>query len=210
MLMTVIDGLGVFVFALSGGLLGVQKRFDLFGVLVLSFVVAVTGGVMRDVLIGSIPPASISSWHNLAISLTGGLLTFFVYPAVESRSREILLFDAIGLGAFAVSGTQAALDHGIDPAMSAMLGMLSGIGGGIVRDLLAGDIPNVLRSDLYAVAALAAAGIVCLGRSLPVPSAYPIVIGMAVCFFLRVMAIYRGWRLPIASRGGDNKKQDVE
>src|SRR3954447_817624 len=155
-----LDGLGSFVFALSGGLLAVQKRFDLFGVLLLSFVVAVTGGITRDLLIGAVPPASVASWHNLAIAAFGGLLTFYLYPVVQSFSRGVLFFDAIGLAVFAVTGAQKALQYGINPVMAAVLGMVSGIGGGMMRDLLAGDVPTVLRADLYALAALAAAGIV--------------------------------------------------
>src|ERR1700687_2234422 len=105
---TGLDGLGSFVFALSGGLLAVEKRFDLFGVLLLSFVVAVTGGITRDLLIGAVPPAAVASWHTLAIAVSGGLLTFYVYPSVQSLRRDVLLFDAVGLAVFAVTGTQKA------------------------------------------------------------------------------------------------------
>jgi len=195
---TVLDGLGSFVFALSGGLLAVQKRFDLFGVLLLSFVVAVTGGIMRDLLIGAVPPAAVASWHTLAIAAGGGLLTFYGYPAVQSFQRGVLFLDAIGLAVFAVTGAQKALDHGIDPVMAAVLGMVSGIGGGIMRDVLADDVPTVLRADLYALAALAAAGIVSLGHVLDARPLLPMLLGTAACIFLRMMAIYRGWRVPVA------------
>ncbi|HXT06643.1 MAG TPA: trimeric intracellular cation channel family protein [Roseiarcus sp.] len=196
--MTVLDGVGSFVFALSGGLLGVQKRFDLFGVLVLSFVVAATGGIVRDLMIGAAPPAAIASWHTLAVAIFGGLLTFYFYPFVQAQKNSVLFFDAIGLAVFAVTGAQKALHYGIDPVMAAVLGMVSGIGGGIMRDILAGDIPGVLRSDLYAVAALAAAGIVCIGQTFDAQPLYPMLLGAAVCIFLRMMAIYRGWRVPVA------------
>ncbi len=196
--MAALDGVGSFVFALSGGLLAVQKRFDLFGVLLLSFVVAVTGGITRDLLIGAVPPASVASWHNLAIALFGGLLTFYGYPLVQSLSRSVLFFDAIGLAVFAVTGAQKALRYGIDPVMAAVLGMVSGIGGGMMRDVLAGDVPTVLRADLYALAALAAAGIVALGQVLDAGPLYPMLLGVAACIFLRMMAIYRGWRVPVA------------
>jgi uncharacterized membrane protein YeiH len=198
-----LDALGSFVFALSGGALAVEKRFDLFGVLVLSFVVAVAGGITRDLLIGAVPPAAVASWHALAIATVAGLLTFYVYPSVQSLKHDVLLFDAVGLGVFAVTGTQKALQYGIDPVMAAVLGMVSGIGGGIMRDVLAGDVPTVLRADLYAFAALAAAGIVSLGHVLEAPQLYPMLIGAAACVFLRMMAIYRGWRVPIARWGED-------
>jgi uncharacterized membrane protein YeiH len=193
-----LDALGSFVFALSGGVLAVQKGFDLFGVLLLSFVVAVTGGITRDVLIGAVPPAAIASWHTLAIALGGGLLTFYVYPLVESRQRDVLLFDAIGLATFAVTGTEKALNFGVDPVMAAVLGMVSGIGGGMARDVLAREIPSVLRSDIYAVAALAAGAVVSVGHVLDARPAYGMLVGAAACLFLRLMAIYRGWRIPVA------------
>lgn len=193
-----LDGLGSFVFALSGGLLAVEKRFDLFGVLLLSFVVAVTGGITRDLLIGAVPPAAFASWHTLAIAVFGGLLTFYVYPAVQSLKRDVLLFDAVGLAVFAVTGAQKALNYGIGPVMAAVLGMVSGIGGGIMRDVLADDVPTVLRADLYALAALAAAGIVSLGQVVDARPLYPMLLGVAACVFLRMMAIYRGWRVPVA------------
>lgn len=200
-LMAALDGLGTFVFALSGGLLGVQKRFDLFGVLFLSFVVAVVGGLTRDVLIGAVPPAAIANWHDFAIAIGAGLLTFYCYPVVRSLQRDILLFDALGLAVFAVTGAQKAMLYGINPMMAAVLGMLSGIGGGMTRDVLAGDIPFVLRADLYAVAALAAGGIVAIGHVIGAPPLYPMLLGAAVCIFLRLMAIYRGWRAPIPRWG---------
>src|SRR5665213_2626451 len=188
-----LDWVGTLVFALSGALLGVQKRFDLFGVLFLSFVVAVFGGMMRDVLIGAIPPVAITDIHYFAIAKIGGLITFYWYPKVASLQRQILLLDAVGLGLFAVIGAQKAIDHGINPVMAAILGMLTGIGGGMTRDVLAGDIPFVLRGDLYAIAALAGAAIVSIGTILGVPPIYPMLLGAVVCIFLRFMAIYHNW-----------------
>ena len=167
-LLLLIDAVGTFAFALSGGALAVQKRFDIFGVLFLAFLTAVTGGVARDVLIGAVPPVAIAHWRSFAIALAGGLATFFGYPLVSALKRPVLLLDAIGLGLFAVTGAQKALIYGIDPVMAAALGMLSGIGGGMVRDLLAGEVPSVLRTDIYAVAALAAGGVVALGDVLGV------------------------------------------
>jgi uncharacterized membrane protein YeiH len=200
----VLDWVGTLAFALSGGLLGVKKRFDLFGVLFLSFVVSVAGGMMRDVLIGAIPPVAITDIHYFAIAMVGGLITFYWYPKVTSHQRQILLLDAVGLGLFAVTGAQKAIDHGINPVMAAILGMLTGIGGGMTRDVLAGDIPFVLRADLYALAALAGAGLVSIGTILDVSPTYLMLLGAAACIFLRLMAIYRSWRAPVA-RWSDDK-----
>ena len=201
----VLDWVGTLAFALSGGLLGVKKRFDLFGVLFLSFVVSVVGGLIRDVLIGAVPPVAITDVHYFAIAMIAGLITFYWYPRVASHQRQILLLDAVGLGLFAVIGAQKAIDHGINLVMAAILGMLTGIGGGMTRDVLAGDIPFVLRGDLYALAALAGAAIVSIGTVLGVPPTYPMLLGAAVCIFLRLMAIYRSWRAPVA-RWSDDKE----
>jgi len=203
-MMVVLDWVGTFAFALSGGLLGVHKRFDLFGVLFLSFVVAVAGGMLRDVLIGAVPPVAITDIHYFAISMVGGLITFYWYPKVESRQRQILLLDAVGLGLFAVIGAQKAIDHGINPLMAAILGMMTGIGGGMARDVLAGDVPFVLRGDLYALAALAGGALVSIGTMMGMKPTYPMLLGAAACIFLRLMAIYYHWRAPLARRRDDH------
>ncbi len=203
-LMVVLDWVGTLAFALSGAVLGVHKRFDLFGVLFLSFVVAVVGGMVRDVLIGAVPPVAITHIHYFLISIIAGLITFWWYPRLAPLKHQMMLFDAVGLALFAVTGTQKAIDHGINPLMAAILGMITGIGGGMARDVLAGDVPFVLRGDLYAIAALAAGATVSLGYVLGIPPSVPMLLGAAICVFLRLMAIYRGWRAP-ASRWGKNE-----
>jgi uncharacterized membrane protein YeiH len=197
-LILVLDLVGTFVFALSGATAGVQRRLDIFGVLVVSFVAGNCGGIIRDLLIGAVPPGAISDWRYLAAAVAAGALTFVGYPVVNRLSSPVLLFDAAGLALFAVSGTEKALAFGLNPVMAALLGMLTGIGGGIVRDVLLSEIPVVLRADLYAVAALAGAAIVAVGHMLPVPSAGAMTVGAAVCFGLRLMALRRGWHLPSA------------
>lgn len=197
-LLLAIDLAGTFVFALSGALAGVERRLDLFGVLVLSFAAGTFGGIARDVLIGAVPPASISDWRYLAASLIAGLFTFYRHPAVRRWRSSVLVFDGAGLAFFAVSGAQKAIAFGLGPAMAALLGMLTGIGGGMTRDVLLVEIPTVLRADLYAVAALAGAATVVLGNTLRVPSALAMAAGFVLCFGLRVVAIRRGWRLPRA------------
>ncbi len=193
----VLDWIGTLAFALSGGLLGVRKGFDLFGVLFLSFVVSVAGGMMRDVLIGATPPAAITEVHYFVIAMGAGLLTFYWSPQIALWQRPIRLLDAVGLALFAVVGTQKAVVYGIHPAMAALMGMLTGIGGGMVRDVLARDTPFVLRSDLYAVAALAGGGVVAIGHAVGGPPTLYTLLGAGTCLFLRLMAIYRGWRAPL-------------
>lgn len=193
----VLDALGTFVFALSGGLVGVKKQFDLFGVLFLSFVVAVAGGLMRDVLIGAVPPAAVVDIRYVIIASAGGLITFYWYPRVASLRRQILLLDAVGLSLFSVLGAQKAVAHGINPVMAAIMGMLTGIGGGMVRDVLAGEIPFVLHGDLYALAALAAAAVTAAGLTLGLPASGSMLAGAAICIVLRLLAIHLGWRAPL-------------
>ena len=154
-LLFVLDLIGTFVFALSGATAGVKRRLDLFGILVLSFVAGNFGGITRDVLIGSVPPGAISNWRYAAVSLLAGAITFYCSPHVEKFSSSVLVFDAAGLALFAVSGTHKALAFGLNPGMAALLGMLTGIGGGMVRDLIVAEIPTVLRADIYTSAALA-------------------------------------------------------
>ena len=143
-LLLVLDLAGTFVFALSGAMAGVKHRLDVFGVLVLSFAAANTGGITRDVLIGAIPPGAISDWRYLGVSLVAGLLTFYFPSAITQRWSPVLLFDAAGLALFAVSGAHKALAYGLNPVMATLLGMLTGIGGGIARDVLLAEIPTVL------------------------------------------------------------------
>jgi len=197
-LLLVLDLTGTFVFALSGAGAGVKHRLDLFGVLVLSFVAGNFGGITRDLMIGAVPPAAISDWRYLGVSLLAGLITFYWFSILDRLHSPVLLFDAAGLALFAVSGTQKALSFGLTPAMAALLGMLTGIGGGMVRDILLAEIPTVLRADLYAVAALAGAAIVVIGNLLDVPSIAATLVGAALCFGLRVMAIQYRWHLPVA------------
>src|SRR3974390_1574828 len=143
LLLLVLDLTGTFVFAISGAMAGVTRRLDLFGTLVLSFVAGNAGGITRDRLIGSVPPAAISDWRYLAVSLLAGVVTFYGPTAVARLSSSVLVFDAAGLALFAVSGAQKALAFGLNPLMAALLGMLTGIGGGVARDVLGPAIPPV-------------------------------------------------------------------
>src|ERR1700760_3268887 len=155
----ILDLGGTFVFAISGAVAAVNRRLDIFGILVLSFVAGNFGGIARDVLIGAVPPAALSDGRYLLVSFLAGLVTFFSYAGVRRLRSPVLLFDAVGLAFFAVVGAQKAITFGLSPLMAALLGMLTGIGGGMVRDMLLTEIPHVLRSDLYAVAALAGASV---------------------------------------------------
>src|SRR5665213_2450538 len=197
----VLDLAGTFVFALSGAAAGVRHKLDIFGVLVLSFVAANAGGIARDVMIGATPVAALSDWRYIAVTLPAGLLTFYCYRFIDRLSGSVLIFDAAGLALFAVTGATKALAYHLGPVAAALLGMVTGIGGGMMRDILIAEVPVVLRADFYAVAALAGAAVVVIGQILHVPSAAAIAVGALLCFGLRFIAIRYGWRLPIAVGG---------
>lgn len=204
-LLLILDLGGTFVFAISGGMVAVKHRFDIFGVLVLSFAAGNAGGITRDLLIGVLPPAAIADWRYLAVSVLAGLVTFFFYPATDRFRNDVVLLDAVGLAFFAVAGAEKALVHGLHPMMAALLGMLTGIGGGMLRDVLAMQVPAVLRSDLYALAALAGAAVVVGGEALHLPVMLTTIVGGMLCFALRYMAIRHGWHLPVARAPEDGK-----
>ena len=203
-LLLTLDLAGTAVFAASGAAVGVKHRLDVFGVCVLAFVAGNAGGMLRDVLIGAIPPVAFGGWQYVAVSLLAAVVTFLWHPRLERLHTPILIFDAAGLGLFSVSGTQKALAYGLNPLMAALLGMLTGIGGGILRDVLVREIPTVLRKDLYALAALAGAGVVVAGPLLRLPPSAATTAGAALCFAVRLVAIQRGWALPTAATGRPN------
>jgi uncharacterized membrane protein YeiH len=195
---TLLDFIGTFAFAISGALVATRHRLDLFGVLVLAFAAATAGGIVRDVLLGATPPGSLVDWRYLAMSTLAGLLTFYQRAQVERMRNPVQLFDAAGLGLFAVIGADKALGAGLGPVGAVLLGIVSGVGGGIARDVLVAQVPSVLRSELYAVAALAGALVLVVGHALALPTAPVAVAGAGLCFALRWLAIRRGWRLPVS------------
>ena len=156
------------------------------------------GGITRDVLLGRFPAGSLSDWRYLAVSVLAAVVVFLWYPDIDRRRRLVLYFDAAGLALFAVTGTLAALSAGLSPVMAPVMGMTTGIGGGILRDVLVNETPAVLRSELYAIAALAGGLVVVAGHLLSWPWLATAVLGAGLCFFLRMMAIHRGWGLPTA------------
>jgi len=208
-LLLILDLVGTLAFALSGAAAGVRKQLDLFGVLVLSFVAANAGGITRDLLIGAVPPLAISDWRYIAVSLVAGGATFYRHRALDKLRSPVLVLDAGGLALFAVSGAQKALDFHLGPVAAVVLGALTGIGGGMVRDILIAEIPVVLRADLYAVAALAGAAVVVVGSVLGLPHTLVTIAGAVLCFGLRFEAIRRGWRLPVADQTDEHDKEET-
>ena len=188
---------GTFVFGLSGGLAAVRARLDLFGVAVLAAVVGLAGGITRDLLIGT-PPATFRDWRYLAATAAAALVCFFGRPALERFQRSVLVFDAIGLGLFCVTGATKALDFGLGPAQAILLGAITGIGGGMLRDVLLREIPVVLRHDLYAIPALLGAGVLVIAQKAGTASPVFPVLGAALCVGVRLLGLRYGVSVPVA------------
>lgn len=199
-LLLVLNLAGTFVFGLSGGLAGVQARLDAFGVVVLAVVVGLAGGITRDLLIG-IPPQTFRDWRYLAVAGGAGLVTFLAHRPLERLERPILILDAGGLALFCVTGASTALNHRIGAVDAIVLGAITGVGGGVLRDILLGEVPVVLRTGLYAIPALLGASIV-VGASksgthdLAVP-----ILGAAVCFVVRLAGLSLDLSVPRATGG---------
>jgi uncharacterized membrane protein YeiH len=197
-LLLVLNLAGTFVFGLSGGMTGVRVKLDLFGAVVLAAAVGLAGGIIRDLLIGT-PPATFRDWRYLAVVGGAGLLTVLAHPAINRLQRPIQAFDAAGLALFCVTGAATALAHRLGVAESVILGAITGIGGGMVRDILVHEIPTVLRGGLYAVPALVGAGIVVAAyKAGDHTVAFPIV-GAAVCFLMRMAGLRYDLGLPGAA-----------
>lgn len=203
MLVLALDLIGTFAFAISGATAGVRKNLDLFGVLVVSFAAATAGGIVRDTLIGATPPLALVDWRYLAVSLVAGLAAFYGDEQVERLRNPVQIFDALGLGLFAVVGAGKALSVGLGPSGALLLGMLSGVGGGVARDVLLAEIPHVLRRELYAIAALLGAACVVVGDRMDWDATLSAAGGAIACFALRFLAIRHGWNLPVAGRPRD-------
>lgn len=188
---------GTFVFGLSGGLGAVRARLDLFGVVVLAAVVGLAGGITRDLLIG-VPPATFRDWRYLAAVGAAGAVCFVARPLLERVWRGVQIFDAVGLAVFCVTGASKALDFGVGPGQAVILGAITGIGGGMLRDVLLRQIPTVLRHELYAIPALLGAGVVVAAHAAGSHSgAFP-ALGAAVCFATRLIGMRFGIEIPIA------------
>ncbi len=197
----ILNLVGTFAFGLSGGIIGVRKKMDLFGVLVLAVATGLGGGIMRDLILGHTPPTTLVDWRYLAAAGVAGLLVFVDYRRIIRWNRFVTAFDAAGLAIFTVTGTTIALAAGLGPVPAALLGMLTGIGGGALRDILAAEVPLVLRSEIYAVASLLGAIIITLANQAQVLGPAVEIIAALATFAVRMVSVWRGWKIPIAHPG---------
>ncbi|MFJ8747986.1 trimeric intracellular cation channel family protein [Streptomyces sp. NPDC102441] len=195
-----LDIVGIFVFAISGALLAVRKNFDVFGIAVLAEVTALGGGIFRDVMIGALPPAAFTDLGYFVTPLVAAALVFFLHPHVERIQVGVNVFDAAGLGLFCVAGTVKAYEYGLGLTSSAALGLATAVGGGVLRDVLANEVPSLLRwdRDLYAVPAIVGAVMVALCIRFDALDAYTSGAAAITAFVLRLLAMRFHWRAPRA------------
>jgi uncharacterized membrane protein YeiH len=196
-LLAVVDHAGIVLFAAEGALAAIGGNLDFFGVMVVGFATALGGGVLRDLLIGASPPQAIRDWSYAAWAFAAsGTVFIFYHFAQHAPSQLIMILDAGGLALFAVAGTQKALDYKIPQFISTLMGTITAVGGGTIRDILLMHVPTVLRADIYATAALAGSAVMVVGRRLGLPSALAAMLGGMVCFTLRVLSVWFHWNLP--------------
>lgn len=199
-LLLAIDLMGTALFAAEGASTAVQARLDLLGMLVLGFVTALGGGIVRDLLIGDVPPSSIRNWIYAAVALAAGVVVFVLHAYTSAMNTWLITtLDAAGLSFFAVAGAAKALEFRLHPLLATMMGGITGVGGGTIRDLLIGQVPKVLRSDVYAAAALFGAAITVLCLKFRLNPMVASTSGIAGCFALRMLAVYYHWNLPQAA-----------
>ena len=197
--------IGTFVFAISGALLAVRKRYDIVGMTVLAELTATGGGIIRDLVLGAVPPAAFTDRVSFLLPLAAVALTFFAHRQMNHINAAVLVFDAAGLGLFCVVGTAKALAYGMGPVGAIALGAITAVGGGILRDLLANERPAVLRSEseLYAVPAVLGSSIVVVITRLHHYGSLTAGLAALLVFVLRVAALRYGWRAPTPAHPDD-------
>lgn len=192
--------IGTFAFAISGALLAARKNYDIVGMVVLAEITAIGGGVIRDLVIGAVPPVAFTNVSYLWIPLLATALTFFAHVQMNRLKAAVLVFDAAGLAVFCISGTTKALAYGLGPVPAIALGVLSAVGGGIMRDVLAHEEPSVLRAEsgLYALPAFLGSAIVVVIPHLPINGSLAAGLIAIFVFILRLLALRYGWNAPRA------------
>jgi len=193
-----LDLLGTFAFGLSGAMLAVRRNLDVFGIAVLAASVALFGGVVRDVILGATPPAALQDTRYLMAALGAALCVFFGHGVIARLSKPVMMLDALGLGLFAVSGCSKALLYDLDPVPAILLGIVTAVGGGALRDLLVAEVPRVLREEVYALAALLGALVVVLGHAWGIHEGWTAAAGVCLAALFRIVSVWRGWHAPRA------------
>ena len=189
-LLFVLDLTGTFAFGLNGALTAVRAtNLDVVGVVTLGMMTALGGGVIRDVLIGAIPPATFVDWRYFALAVAGGVIAFLLGQRLDRLETPIVVLDAVGLSVFAVIGAAKALEYGLGVAPAVLLGVVTAVGGGTIRDALGGQVPTVLRTELYAIPAMGAAIATVAAISLDIYSLPVALVAAGACFVIRILGV---------------------
>lgn len=198
-LLLAVDLAGTLLFAVEGAMAAVDANLDLIGILTLAFCTAIGGGITRDVLLGALPPASLRDWRYPTIIISASVLVFFSHRVVRAiPGFELQVLDAAGLAVFAMAGTLKALLHRMNPLVAILLGAITAVGGGTIRDVLLNQVPTVLRLEVYASAALVGSAFMVAAKRVHVPTKWAAGLGGAICFSLRVIGLWQHWNLPRA------------
>lgn len=197
MIVYLLDLLGVAVFAVSGALAAGRKGLDLLGVLVIAVVTAIGGGTLRDVLLDRHPVFWIADPTYLVVAGSAALLTIVYVRSARVPGNSLLIADAFGLALFTILGARIAEAAALSPLIVVLMGTMTGVAGGMLRDVLSAEVPLILRRDLYATAAIAGASLYLAAQAVGMPTPGAVFVGMATVAGLRLLAILRGWRLPV-------------
>ena len=198
-LLFAVDLAGTLLFAIEGATAAIAGNLDLLGIMVLAFATALAGGIIRDLLIGATPPASLRDWRYAAMAFTGGAIVFFLHRYVLGIPGPVMIvLDAAALSLFAIAGTEKALLFNIHPFIAILLGGMTAVGGGTLRDILLAHVPSVLRAEVYATAALLGSAMMIVGRKLRLSATQAAILGGVFCFLLRVVSVWQHWNLPKA------------
>ena len=209
-LFTILDLAGTFAFAISGAVAARDRGLDWFGVIVIAFAVACGGGVLRDLCIGAVPPAGLTDWRYLAVAMAAAFMTMATSALVARLAHPVMLFDSLGLGLFAVTGAQKALIFGHNAEVAILLGVVTAVGGGVIRDVLLTRVPVILQREIYASAALAAAVIVVGANTLGWGTDWSPWLAVAVCIGLRYFSLQYHWHLPTYADGRIEKEPPAQ
>ena len=190
------DYLGTFAFAVSGALAAAEKKLDLFGAVFLGFVTAIGGGTMRDMMIGNAPVSWLQDPVYFYVIVAAVATTFLFTKTILSFSKALFLFDTIGISVFTVIGIQKGLHAGIHPPLAVMMGILTAVMGGIIRDVLCNEIPLIFHKEIYATACLAGGVFFVLFVFMKMPEPFTALIAAGVIFTIRSLSVRKGWALP--------------
>lgn len=198
-LLFAVDIAGTLVFAVEGAMAAVNGNLDLIGIMTLAFCTALGGGIVRDVLLGALPPASLRDWRYPTIVLTVAVLVFFLHRWVRDIPvQAIQILDAAGLAIFAIAGMEKAMQYRMSPLVAVLLGTVTGVGGGTIRDVWLNQVPTVLRFEIYASAALVGSACMIAATRVRFSAKWAAGLGAFVCFTVRVVSLWRHWNLPRA------------